>query len=425
MAAEKIRLGIIGANAHLGWAPRSHLPAAAASPDFELTAVCTTRRESAEESARLYGARLAFADWQDLLACPDIDAVAVVLRVPAHYEPTMAALAAGKPVYTEWPLGQTTAQAVAMADLAREKGLVNMVGLQARAAPAVRYLKELVAAGYVGSVLSCHLSLIRGGSQERPSHRTWQRDNDLGAHTLTIAAGHSLDALRFVVGDFGRVAAVVSTQTKEWLETDSGRRLPVTAPDNVLVSGRLQQGGMDRHGRRPAQQGQGAHPAGVAGGRLQSDEPAHGMADQMGPPAPGGVQETDQPVGVFGDGGPGAAARRSVAGQVQGQHREAPVGEKTGLQLPDGFVQGRPVHHHQQGRRRVGAASAGGGGNRRAVHRYFHLIPVARPAGRTPSRRAGRRGPPIRWKGAPSPRPPPPVATVRGSSWNGWWRRDG
>ena len=244
MAAEKIRLGIIGANAHLGWAPRSHLPAAAASPDFELTAVCTTRRESAEESARLYGARLAFADWQDLLACPDIDAVAVVLRVPAHYEPTMAALAAGKPIYTEWPLGQTTAQAVEMADLAREKGLVNMVGLQARAAPAVRYLKELVAAGYVGQVLSCHLSLIRGGSQERPSDRTWQRDNELGAHTLTIAAGHSLDVLRFVVGDFGRVAAVVSTQTKEWLETDSGRRLPVTAPDNVLVSGQLQQGGV-------------------------------------------------------------------------------------------------------------------------------------------------------------------------------------
>ena len=244
MAAEKLRLGLIGANAHLGWAPRSHLPAAVASPDFALTAVCTTRRESAAEAARLYGAPRAFADWRDLLADPDIDAVAVVLRVPSHYEPTMAALAAGKHTYTEWPLGQTTAQAVAMADLARAQGVVNMVGLQARAAPSIQYLKELVADGYVGQVLSCHLSLVRGGAQERPSHRTWQRDNELGAHTLTIAAGHSLDALRFVVGDFGSVAAVVSTQTKEWLETDTGRRLPVTAPDNVLVSGRLHGGGV-------------------------------------------------------------------------------------------------------------------------------------------------------------------------------------
>ena len=48
--ADKIRLGIIGANVHRGWAPRSHLPAIVASPEFELTAVCTTRQESAEEA---------------------------------------------------------------------------------------------------------------------------------------------------------------------------------------------------------------------------------------------------------------------------------------------------------------------------------------------------------------------------------------
>ncbi len=51
--ADKIRLGIIGSNIHRGWAPRSHLPAVVASPEFELTAVCTTRMESAEESIEL------------------------------------------------------------------------------------------------------------------------------------------------------------------------------------------------------------------------------------------------------------------------------------------------------------------------------------------------------------------------------------
>ncbi len=82
--ADKIRLGIIGANSHVGWAPRAHLPAIVASPEFELTAVCTTRQESAEESAKKYGARLAFDDYRKMLAHPDIDAVAVVLRVPSH-----------------------------------------------------------------------------------------------------------------------------------------------------------------------------------------------------------------------------------------------------------------------------------------------------------------------------------------------------
>lgn len=242
MAADKIRLGVIGANIHRGWASRSHLPAVASSSEFELTAVCTTRQQSAEESARKFGARLAFHDYRDLLAHPDIDAVAVVLRVPSHYEPTMAALAAGKHVYTEWPLGQTTAQASEMADKARAKRLQTVVGLQARANPAIAYLRELVDEGYVGEVMSCHMSLFREGVLQRPSDRIWQRDVSLGANTLTIAAGHSIDVMRFVMGDFVQIAAVVSTQAREWLDTGTRQMVGVTSPDNILISGRMANG---------------------------------------------------------------------------------------------------------------------------------------------------------------------------------------
>lgn len=242
--ADKIRLGIIGASTRRPglWAQRAHLPAILASPEFELTAVCTTNPESARESARKYGARLAFHDHRQMLAHPDIDAVAVVVRVPSHYEPTRDALNAGKHVYTEWPLGANLAEAQELADLARAKGVKAMVGLQARAAPGIMYLKELVEDGYVGEVMSCHMSLVRGGLLERTSDRTWQRDHTLGANTLTIACGHSIDALRFVVGDFNRVATVVATQATQWLESDTGQLVDVTSPDNVLVSGRLTNG---------------------------------------------------------------------------------------------------------------------------------------------------------------------------------------
>ena len=242
MASDRIRLGIIGANPTVGWGPRAHLPAAAASPDVELTAVCTTREESATASARKYGAKMAFHDYREMLACPDIDAVAVVLRVPSHYEPTRAALEAGKHVFTEWPLGRDTAEAEALTALAQQKGLQTCVGLQARAAPAVLYMKELIDTGYVGEVLSCHMSLLRDGVLQRTSDRTWQRDDTLGATTLTIAAGHAIDAMRFIVGDFRQVAAVVTTQVPQWLEVDTQRLVDVTAPDNILVSGQLTSG---------------------------------------------------------------------------------------------------------------------------------------------------------------------------------------
>ena len=156
-----------------------------------------------------------------MVASPEIDAVAVVVRVPSHYAPTKAALEAGKHVYCEWPLGRTTAEAVELAALAKAKGLVTAVGLQARVNPAVMHMKELVEAGYVGEVMAVHVSLMREGVLTRPSNRTWQRDAELGANTLTIANGHTVDAMRFVAGDFVRLSAVVATQAKQWLDTGS------------------------------------------------------------------------------------------------------------------------------------------------------------------------------------------------------------
>jgi predicted dehydrogenase len=237
--ADKIRLGLIGASVKGTWSSRSHLPALQASSDVELTAVCTTRADSAEAARQAFGARLAFDDYRKMIASPEIDAVAIVVRVPSHYAPTKAALEAGKHVYCEWPLGRTTAEAVELAALAKAQGLVTAVGLQARVNPAVMHLKELVEAGYVGEVMAVHVSLMREGVLSRPSNRTWQRDAELGANTLTIANGHTVDAMRFVTGDFSRLSAVVATQAKQWLDTGTNTWLDVTSPDNILTSGRL------------------------------------------------------------------------------------------------------------------------------------------------------------------------------------------
>src|SRR5215471_5387297 len=161
--AEKIRLGLIGASVRGTWSSRSLLPAVRASADIELTAVCTTRADSAEAARQAYGARLAFDDWRKMVASPEVDAVAVVVRVPSHYPPTKAALEAGKHVYCEWPLGRTTVEATELAALATAKGLVTVVGLQARVNPAIMHLKELVAAGYLGEVMAVHVALMREG----------------------------------------------------------------------------------------------------------------------------------------------------------------------------------------------------------------------------------------------------------------------
>src|SRR5260370_13745323 len=137
MAEDKIHVGIIGANAHYGWSMRAHLPALRAMPDYELTAVCTSRPETAAESAAHYGARLAFHDYHAMVSHPDIDLVSVSVRGPLHHDMVMAALHAGKHVYCEWPLGANLAEAEPMATVPRPQAVRTMSGLQANGDPAL------------------------------------------------------------------------------------------------------------------------------------------------------------------------------------------------------------------------------------------------------------------------------------------------
>lgn len=240
--AEKLRLGIIGASVSGGWAGRAHTPGIAELPDVELKAVATTRQETADASAKAFGAERGYGDYRALIADPEVDLVSVVVRVPSHYEPTMAAIEAGKNVYCEWPLGRNLAEAEEMAQAATARGVLNAVGMQGRLDPVQNTVRQLLAEGYVGEVLAVHMTYFRDGVLARPSARTWQRDRELGATTLTILGGHAIDSITWCVGEFAEVSARVVTRVPQWLATDTNELLDVTAPDNVLVAGALKNG---------------------------------------------------------------------------------------------------------------------------------------------------------------------------------------
>ena len=125
--ADRIRLGFVGANVNSTWSAQSHFRHCSPVRTSSSPAVCTTRPESAEEARQAFGAKLAFHDFREMAASSEIDAVAVVVKVPSHYEPTKAAIEAGKHVLTEWPLGRDTAEAEELAALARERGVQTAV----------------------------------------------------------------------------------------------------------------------------------------------------------------------------------------------------------------------------------------------------------------------------------------------------------
>jgi predicted dehydrogenase len=240
MAANPLRIGFIGANGR--WGPSAHAPALARLPQTEIYAVCTAHADTAQAAADKYGVARAYSDVAAMSADPQVEVALVAVRVPAHYALAKAAIEGGKHVYCEWPLGKDTAEAEELAALARRKNVKTMVGLQRRASPAYLYLRELVQQGYVGQVLSVHMTHMGSGVLSRTADRTWQRDVTLGANTLTITFGHSMDALCMVAGELAEVSAVVSTQVPQWFERDTNRYVDVTSPDNVLLAGRLENG---------------------------------------------------------------------------------------------------------------------------------------------------------------------------------------
>jgi predicted dehydrogenase len=242
MPESTLGVGIIGVSPVRGWATTAHIPALRALPNYEIRALSAHSARSARAVGEAFGVSATFSDHEQLVTQSDIDVVAVTVKVPHHLELVSAALAAGKAVYCEWPLGRDLDDARAMAALAAEQGVSTVVGLQARHAPAIEFVQELLSDGYVGEVLSTTMVglSVRGDVVGRPN--AYMLDKTNGANVLTIAVGHSLDILNHVLGEFADLSAVLDLRRPLITIEETGEQIVKTVPDQIAVIGTLTSG---------------------------------------------------------------------------------------------------------------------------------------------------------------------------------------
>jgi predicted dehydrogenase len=155
-------------------------------PQYEIRAISTSRQETAIAAGKKFNVSLAFDNYAELVTRPEVDLVVIAVKVPYHRELLSAAIKAGKHIYCEWPLGNGLAEAVELADLARRKPIRTAIGLQGRTAPAINRVRDLIAQGYVGTVLSTSMVI----SGEYPSDvinqaNAYMLDQQNGANLLT------------------------------------------------------------------------------------------------------------------------------------------------------------------------------------------------------------------------------------------------
>ncbi len=235
-------VGIIGVSPVRGWAATAHIPALRALPNYEIRALSAHSEESARAAGEAFGVSAVFSDHEQVVTRADVDVVAVTVKVPHHRELVSAALAAGKAVYCEWPLGRDLDDARAMAALAAEQGVRTVVGLQARQAPAIELVQQLLGDGYVGEVLSTTMVglSVLGDVLVQPNAYMLDRTN--GANVLTIAVGHSLDILTYVLGEFADLSAVSDLRRPFITIEETGEQIVKTAADQIAVIGTLTSG---------------------------------------------------------------------------------------------------------------------------------------------------------------------------------------
>ena len=148
VSSNIVRVGVLGAGA---WARGAHLPGYRRDSRCRLVAIADTDAERARAAAREFEIPTASSDARALIERDDIDLIDVCTPSHTHFDLAWAALEAGKHVLCEKPVAHDYRDTMRARDLARKKGLKTKVGLTFRYSPAMRYMRELVAGGYIGT----------------------------------------------------------------------------------------------------------------------------------------------------------------------------------------------------------------------------------------------------------------------------------
>jgi predicted dehydrogenase len=241
---DRVRLGMIGLSAERGWASAAHIPALRAlSDDIEVVGVANTSRASAEAAAAALGVGRAFDSVDSLLASPDVDVVAITVKVPRHLDLVTKALEAGKNVYCEWPLGNGLAEAEKLATLAKRKKAVAVVGTQAVVSPEVQFVRDLVADGFVGELRSTtYVGSGHTWGDEVGAGDAYAMDSKNGATLLSVIAGHAFSAMQSVLGPVAKVSGLLSQRRPTVRIVETGEAIPMKTPDQVIVAAEFDSG---------------------------------------------------------------------------------------------------------------------------------------------------------------------------------------
>ncbi len=225
----KLRIGIVGVG---GIALGQHIPGYLRCQDVEITMLCDVNEQALKRVGSTYGVEQLTTDYHELVNSELVDAVSVCTSNDMHYPVTMAAIEAGKHVFSEKPLAMNHCQAKEMYKAAKAKGVVAGVGFVHRCTPSSRLAQRIISSGGLGRIYHVLAIYSSGGLPGSRYPLVWRRQKefagagvswDLGAHMVDMTRwwlGEEITAVSARLETFDQEAPLLSGQGMGRVTTD-------------------------------------------------------------------------------------------------------------------------------------------------------------------------------------------------------------
>jgi predicted dehydrogenase len=192
-----IRVALIGTG---GIAVQNHIPGIRLHPQGEVVALCDPDRGALEAASGASGITQTYSDYRDVVGRRDVDAVVIATPNHVHAPIALAAVAAGKHVLCEKPLGMDAGETERMALAAAQAGVVHMTAFTYRFVPAIRWMHRLLREGTLGTLYHARVRRLQDWGDRALG---WRQERALaGTGELGDMLAHRIDYVHYLIGAF-------------------------------------------------------------------------------------------------------------------------------------------------------------------------------------------------------------------------------
>ena len=235
----KIGVAIVGT----GFGQKIHIPGFQNHPRTEVVAVYHRDGEKGTKIAAQYNIPHICTSIEEVVALPEVEAVAIATPPFLHYEMAKVALEAGKHLLLEKPMTMNANETKELYHLAAKKGVIATADFEFRFVPAWQLLAEYLADDYLGKkrFISIDWLVVSRADPERPWN--WYSLKDKGGGALGAVGSHAFDYINWLFGPIKKLSSQLSCAISQRPDPKEGGKLkPVDADDTCMIMMELADG---------------------------------------------------------------------------------------------------------------------------------------------------------------------------------------